>query len=473
MPEINAIHWFRQDLRLSDNPALNRAIAAGKLLPLYILDTQNTGSKPLGSASRCWLHHSLEKLSHSLNNELNILSGDPMSILKNIISEYDIKIVTWNRCYEPWQIKRDKAIKSELQELGAEVKTFNGFLLWEPWTIKNKAGSHYKVFTPFYRKGCLQAEPPRQPVAKKPKIHYLATPMLNKSVDQLELISQDLWQSDIMQQWQVGEQAAQEKLLDYLENNIREYKQGRDLPAKPYISKLSPHLHFGEISIHQVWQAVKNLSQDDNTDCFLSELGWREFAYSLLYHYPTLAHKNLQSKFDRYPWKKANSQLRKWQRGLTGYPIVDAGMRELWQTGFMHNRVRMITASFLVKNLGIHWHHGERWFWDCLFDADLASNSAGWQWVAGCGADAAPFYRIFNPTTQAQKFDPDGKYIKKYLPELAKLPLKYLFTPWLTPTETLTIAKVKLGKTYPKPIIDLKASRENALRTYRQQNNQQ
>lgn len=461
-----ALHWFRQDLRLRDNPSFALATQQAAVLPLFIFDELNCPKKVLGAASRCWLHHALLELNRNLGDELVVLSGDPLLIIPTLIKRYQIEEVHWNRCYEPWQIKRDTILKAKLRELGVSVNTHNGSLLWEPWEIEKKSGGHYKVFTPFYRKGCLQFIPPRNPVPKPKHIVYLSHNESLNNIDALHLMPGEPWEKAVMAHWEVGEQAAMRRLKSFIKNALPEYSDGRNFPAEKKISRLSPHLHWGEISPHQIWYAIKELPQNKDTDCFLSEIGWREFSYSLLYYYPKLASDNLQRKFDEFPWKKSKKLLTAWKTGMTGYPIIDAGMRELWQTGFMHNRVRMIVASFLVKNCLIHWHEGEKWFWDCLLDADLASNSASWQWVAGCGADAAPFFRIFNPITQGKKFDPQGKYTRHYVPELSALPDKYLYSPWEAPAQVLDEAGIVLGKTYPEPIVDISLSRQNALEAY-------
>ena len=461
------IHWFRQDLRLKDNPSFSASVKNGSIMPLYIYDDVNCIDRPLGASSRCWLHESLNQLKLSLNDKLVIKSGDPLTVITKLVKKYDIQEIHWSRCYEPWQIKRDASLKSTLQAMGVTVETHNGSLLWEPWEIKNKSGSHYKVFTPFYRKGCLQYVPPRNPVSSPRKINYFSHKEPTLSIDSLQLLPDSSWYQSMLSCWNVGEAAATKRLKKFIKEDVSDYSEGRNLPAEEKISRLSPHLHWGEISPNQIWYEVNKLNQNKSTDCFLSELGWREFSYSLLYHYPELSVQNLQQKFNKFPWKKNKKMLAAWQHGMTGYPIVDAGMRELWQTGFMHNRVRMIVASFLVKNLLIHWHEGEQWFWDCLVDADLASNSASWQWVAGCGADAAPFFRIFNPVTQGKKFDSQGLYTRMYVPELQHLPDKYLFSPWEAPDDILKKAGVKLGKTYPNPIIDLSFSRQRALEAYK------
>jgi deoxyribodipyrimidine photo-lyase len=290
------------------------------------------------------------------------------------------------------------------------------------------------------------------------------------TIDALGLLPDHEWGAKMTSHWQIGEAAAMTRLGDFVDGGLKGYKDGRNFPARPNTSRLSAHLHWGEISPNMAWYAaVEKRDQagfDNDIDVFLSELGWREFSHSLLYHFPQLPRQNLQSKFDSFPWRSDDNALRAWQQGKTGYPIVDAGMRELWETGYMHNRVRMIVGSFLVKNLLLHWHHGEAWFWDCLVDADLANNSAGWQWIAGCGADAAPYFRVFNPITQGTKFDADGSYTRRFVPELAGLPNKYLFNPWDAPALELQAAGITLGKHYPHPIVDVKQSREAALAAF-------
>jgi deoxyribodipyrimidine photo-lyase len=474
MPAIStppiSIFWFRQDLRLQDNPGLIKALEQGTCLLIYILDDTNAKDYNMGKASLAWLHHSLKSLNKDLNHKLNIYQGDPEKKLNQLVEKFKITSIFWNRCYEPWRVSRDQKIKESLTKLGIKVKSFNGSLLWEPWEISKKDGTHYKVFTPFYRKGCLQAAPPRNPlyISKYNLTNHLIKDTDSLNINALNLLSLKFdWADTMISHWQVGEEAALERLENFIDNQINDYKTGRDFPASEKVSKLSPHLHFGEISPHQVWHtALEKCEPSDDRDHFLSEIAWREFSYQLLFHYPTLPTQNLQRKFDRFPWALNEKHLMAWQQGQTGDPIIDAGMRELWQTGTMHNRVRMIVASFLVKNLLIHWHHGAAWFWDCLIDADLASNSASWQWVAGCGADAAPYFRIFNPVIQGQKFDPDGAYTKKYVPELKNLKPKYLFKPWEAPQNELKDTNIILGKTYPKPIINLKTSRELALNAF-------
>lgn len=419
------ILWFRQDLRLSDNPALAAACATGQpILPIYILDDDTAGPWKMGGASRVWLYHSLLSLKKTLP-PLIFFKGNPLDILPTIIRDTNATQIFWNRCYEPWRIARDKQIK---ETLSIPCHSENGSLLWEPWTIKKSDGTPYRVFTPFFRNGCLSAEPPRRPMPAPKDIQpYHGGIQTALPLDALNCLPRaPRWDKDMMAYWNVGEEAAQRRLRAFLEDGLKGYKDGRNYPAKPHTSRLSPHLHFGEISPNQAWYAAEGAGMAQNAendlDCFHSELAWREFAHSLLYFNPTLPEKPLNKKFENFDWAGVdNEKLDRWQKGETGFPIVDAGMRELWATGTMHNRVRMIVASFLVKDLRYHWRIGEDWFWDTLFDADLANNAASWQWVAGCGADAAPYFRIFNPTTQGEKFDPLGEYIRQWAPNSYKI----------------------------------------------------
>lgn len=463
-----AIHWFRQDLRLADNPSLQAAAAHGQVLPIYILDDHNAGDNVIGGAGRWWLHHSLNALNQSLDGQLRVFCGDAQKIILNLCQRHSITAVFWNRCYEPWRMQRDQELKSHLTAQNIEAKSFNGSLLWEPWEIQKADGTPYKVFTPFYQKGCLHNGPKiRTPQGAPQSLPCAPGNFSEASLDSLKLLPKIPWDKQLEPHWEIGETGAQKALEQFAQTGIAHYKSGRDFPAKAHVSKLSPRLHWGELSPQQIWHRIQFTGDNENVAHFTRELGWREFSYSLLYHNPELPRKNLQSKFDRFPWQKNPDHLRRWQTGTTGYPIVDAGMRELWQTGYMHNRVRMIVGSFLVKNLRLHWHHGQSWFWDCLVDADLANNSASWQWIAGCGADAAPYFRIFNPITQGETFDPSGTYTRRYLPELANLPDRNLFKPWLTPTDILARAGIVLGRDYPKPIVDLKTSREQALAAFK------
>jgi deoxyribodipyrimidine photo-lyase len=464
--KTTVIHWFRQDLRLSDNPAFLHAVKNGQVLPIYILDDESSKKYKMGAASRWWLHHSLSALNESLNGFLHVYQGHAKDVLQNLVDTHNVTAIYWNRCYEPWRIYRDIEIKNSLESSGVEVKSFNGSLLWEPWHVLKKDDTPYRVFTPFYRRKCLTVDSPSKPLAAPCDVQYFEGNVESSGIENLALLPKIDWSEKLANHWDIGEKAAQACLDLFLENGIYDYKEGRNFPAKKKVSRLSAYLHFGEISSNQIWYDVQMTGSTENQDHLLSELGWREFANSLLYHFPDFPHKNLQSRFDVFPWVEDEESLKKWQMGQTGYPIVDAGMRELWQTGYMHNRVRMIVGSFLVKNLLLHWHHGADWFWDCLVDADLANNSAGWQWIAGCGADAAPFFRIFNPITQGEKFDKSGEYTKRFVPELKDMPDKYLFKPWEAPVEVLKQAGVVLGKDYPYPVIDVKSSRERALKAF-------
>ena len=470
MKKGTAIHWFRQDLRLSDNPALDSAAQYETLIPIYILDEVNSGEFKMGAASKWWLHQSLTKLNESLDGKLLVYQGNPHEILNKLIEEQEVSYVTWNRCYEPWRIDRDKEIKRNFEDKNVAVESFSASLLWEPWTISKDDGTPYRVFTPFYKKGCLNSEEPRLPAGKVDLSNLYSKDLSSDSITDLNLLPTIKWYKSFEEEWNPGEIGAEQNLNSFLDSGLLNYKEGRNFPSQEFVSRLSPHLHFGEISPNEVWYRAKTKEGisgiEKSLAHFHSELGWREFSYYLLYHFPDLPNKNFQEKFDIFPWQENEEFLALWQKGNTGYPIVDAGMRELWQTGYMHNRLRMIVGSFLVKNLLIDWRFGERWFWDCLVDADLASNSASWQWVAGSGADAAPYFRIFNPITQGLKFDPEGEYTKKYVPELRDLPNKYLFSPWEAPENILADAGIELGKNYPKPMVDLKLSRETALEAF-------
>ncbi|MEY3017779.1 MAG: hypothetical protein RL336_914 [Pseudomonadota bacterium] len=463
-----AIHWFRQDLRLADNPALCQAVARGDLLPIYILDDESAGEHAMGGASRLWLHHSLQSLNQSLQGQLRVYQGNALDVLTQLCRDHDISSVCWNRCYEAWRIERDGQIKTALKAAGVEVISCNGSLLWEPWQVLKGDGTPYKVFTPFFKNGCLKAAEPAPCKPAPSEINFAEGAFgALANIEALALQPSIRWDEPMLQHWRIGEEGALERLKAFAEAGINDYKEGRNLPAKTFTSRLAPYMHFGEISPRTVWHAATLMGDDDNVYTFKSELGWREFSYSLLYHFPQMPRRNMSSKFDAFPWGDDTSALKAWQRGMTGYPIVDAGMRELWHTGYMHNRVRMIVGSFLVKNLLLHWHHGEAWFWDTLFDADLASNSASWQWVAGCGADAAPYFRIFNPITQGEKFDPEGDYTRRWVPELKDVPKKYLYQPWEAPPMLLKAAGVELGVDYPLPIVEVKASRERALGAFK------
>lgn len=461
-----SLMWFKKDLRVKDNPALNAACDAGKIIPVYIYDTAAPEGRLPGGASQWWLHQSLKSLDERLNGHLQIFKGDASKIVPQLMEDFGISHIFWNRTYEPWAIKRDKQLKQDLKDAGHAVKSFNGSLLWEPTSIETKSGTPYKVFTPYYKKGCLQASEPRYPMAPPARITYADVVQRGDGLDSLALIPDIHWYDTIEKTWKPGEEGAADRLSTFIQDAAQQYDEERDLPAVEGTSRLSPHLHWGEISPNQVWYAIKDKfgdGENKDIDTFLSELGWREFSYYLLYHFPHIVEDNFKEKFNNFNWRYSKNDLLAWQRGQTGIPIVDAGMRQLWQTGWLHNRVRMIVGSFLVKNLLMHWHQGEEWFWDCLVDADLASNTAAWQWVAGSGADASPYFRIFNPVTQGERFDKEGEYVAQYCPELKDMPKKYIHKPWEAPADALKKAGVELGKNYPEPLVDLKASRQRAL----------
>ncbi len=470
------IVWFRQDLRLHDNPALSAAVAAGApLIPLYVLDDETPGSWAMGGASRWWLHESLNCLDRDLRkrgSRLILARGPAAEVLRDMARETGASAIFWSRGYEPWAVRLERTIQRQLEGAGVRCRRFSGSLLFEPEDIKNGAGEPYKVFTPFY-KACLAAVRLAQPHKAPASLVRVPEGVDGDQLDAWALQPRKPdWAGGIAAAWTPGEAGARERLETFLDGVLAKYKVRRDVPGVDGTSRLSPHLHFGEISPRQVWNAVvstadaKNGRLDAAAECYLRELIWREFSYHLLFHWPHFPEKPFRPEFAKFPWASDSRLLKAWQQGRTGYPIVDAGMRELWTTGWMHNRVRMITASFLVKHLLIPWQEGERWFWDTLVDADLANNAASWQWVAGSGADAAPYFRIFNPVLQGKKFDPDGKYVKAWVPELAKLPTERLHEPWKASEKVQEQARIKIGETYPAPIVDLAAGRKRALDAY-------
>lgn len=470
-PEAPVIVWFRQDLRLTDNPALLAARDSGQpVLPVYVLDLEAPGGWAPGPASLWWLHHSLESLSGALEDvgaRLWLKKGKADEVIPALAKETKASAVYWNRRYEPWAVNRDSRLKQALKHDGIETRSFNGSLLVEPWDIPTKEGKPYKVYTPFWK--ALKAKgDPREPAPRAGTLDVYGGAPQSDDLSDWELLPRDPdWAGGLRETWTPGESGARERLNVFLESSLSDYAKGRDRPDRESTSGLSPHLHHGEISPRQVWHAtetaVSNQFTREGADKFMAEIGWREFCYNLLYHFPGFPDENFQARFDAFPWREDDEALRAWRRGRTGYPIVDAGMRQLWSIGWMHNRVRMIAGSFLVKDLMIHWKHGETWFWETLVDADLANNSAGWQWIAGSGADAAPFFRIFNPVTQGEKFDPDGAYVRRWVPELKDLPDRFIHKPWEADEATLARAGVKLGDTYPEPLVDHKKARERAL----------
>lgn len=466
---MTTLVWFRHDLRLADNPALHAAAARGKVLPVFVWDDVNTGGWPLGAASKWWLHHSLAVLEKALGGLL-LRRGDPREILPELVQQTGATAVMWNRLYEPAAMQRDRDLKELLRAMEVEATSHKAGLLFEPWEVQTGSGGDYKVFTPFWKACMDKADTVGEPLPV-PKLQLADMPKGDTLAGWQLLPTKPNWAKGWDDIWQPGEHGAHARLHAFLHEGLYGYAHGRDLPAANHTSRLSPHLHWGEVSPRQVYAATRaaaakqgQLAKD--ADKFLAELGWREFCHHVLYHAPTLPDENWRATFNAYPWEDNAAHLKAWQRGQTGYPLVDAGMRELWHTGTLHNRVRMVVASFLIKHLRTHWRQGEAWFWDTLLDADLANNAAGWQWVAGSGADGAPYFRIFNPTSQAAKFDPDGAYIHRWLPELAKLPPPHLFAPWEAPPEVLEKAAVQLGTTYPKPLVNHATARAAALEGY-------
>ena len=473
------IVWFRDDLRLSDHPALHAAASSGApLLCLYVLD-EESGSlrlprgRPIGSASRWWLAQSLRSLQASLTTRgqtLVLRRGPAANVISGLARAIQAPAVHWIESEIANQTAVERGVSAALEEIGVAARTFPSDLLVKPTSLRSKEGRGLRVFTPFWKRVLSLGDPPQPLPAPKTLKAGPKVPSDDLASWRLEPTRPD-WAAGLRDTWAPGETAAQERLKDFLDSDIANYTTLRDRPDRDGTSRLSPHLRFGEISPRQVWHAAsfaaaRKPAIASGVGKFLSELGWREFSRHLLFDLPQLAEKNLQTSFDAFPWCNDPKALRAWQRGQTGYPIVDAGMRELWHTGIMHNRVRMVVASFLVKHLLIDWRHGEKWFWDTLVDADPGSNPASWQWVAGTGADAAPYFRVFNPILQGEKFDPDGAYVSKWVPELARLPVKVIHQPWEATPMELAAAGVTLGKIYPEPIVDHKAARARALAAY-------
>ncbi|CAA6823317.1 MAG: Deoxyribodipyrimidine photolyase (EC [uncultured Thiotrichaceae bacterium] len=458
-----AIIWFRQDLRLQDNPALQSALEhAEHIIPVFIDDTKSTSLSQPGSASNVWLHHSLHSLTKDLQNTLGasliIRKGDPLNCLRTLLEETGAEQLYWNRCYDPASIARDTIIKQQLAQQ-ASIKTFNASLLYEPWEILKADNTPYRVYTAYWNR--MRRFGFNHPLSMSVLARQQQGPTPpSLCINDLSLLPSLNWADNMMQHWTVGEDEAHNKLTNFINTHLLHYKEHRNNPHLTGTSSLSPHLHFGEISPRQIVQAIIQYRDShpratEACEVFLKEIVWRDFAYYLLYHYPQTVDQPLDTRFENFPWLcDTEAHLEAWQKGLTGIPIVDAGMRQLWHTGWMHNRVRMIVASFLTKNLLIPWQEGEHWFRDTLVDADLASNVFGWQWAAGSGADAAPYFRIFNPVLQSRKFDSEGEYIRCWIPELANMNSKHIHHP------------EKAFNGYPAPVVDLKASRERALEAF-------
>jgi deoxyribodipyrimidine photo-lyase len=465
-----ALVWFRRDLRLADNPALQAAVASGRaIIPVFILD-ETDGVRFPGGAGLWWLDKSLQSLGDDLErlgSKLILRRGEAGKLILALIDETGAGAVYWNRLYDPGQCARDTALKAALKADGIAVQSCNGALLVEPWEVENKTGGFYQVFTPFWRAA-------RQRVGDfkvHPAPETLHAPKHWPTSDSLKNWGLHPTRPDWsigFDIWTPGESGAHSRLHTLIEHKLGDYPAHRDVPETEGTSRLSPHLHWGEIGPRQVWRAVEAATHrrpdlEPSAQKFLTELGWREFNHHLLYQRPDLPDHSFKPAFDDFPWRADRRGFAAWSRGRTGYPMVDAGMRELWATGYMENRVRMIAASFLIKHLLLDWRQGERWFWDTLLDASHANNVLNWQWVAGSGADASPFFRIFNPIGQGEKFDPEGAYIRRWVPELATLPAKYIHAPWTAPEPVLAKAGIVLGDTYPKPIVDHDKARGRAL----------
>ncbi|HEX6571663.1 MAG TPA: deoxyribodipyrimidine photo-lyase [Steroidobacteraceae bacterium] len=468
-----ALVWFRRDLRLADNPALAAAARhAERIVAVYVHAPEEEGAWRAGAASRWWLHHSLARLDEALRRRgipLTLRRGPAARELASLARETSATHLYWNRLYDPALVARDTLLKVELRALGLACESFNGALLFEPWEVLTTQGQPYRVFTPFWRAG--QAQLDALPAPVPPPIRLRGPAPRSEPLAAFELLPHVAWDAGLAQAWTPGEDGAHERLLEFCDDGLAAYTEGRERPDLPGSSRLSPHLHFGELGPRQCLAAVRNAVVDRpaaraSAETFLRELAWREFAHHLLHHFPQTTDAPLDERFARFTWAARPEWLEAWQRGRTGYPLVDAGMRELWATGWMHNRVRMVVASLLTKNLRQSWLAGARWFWDTLVDADLANNTLGWQWTAGCGADAAPFFRIFNPVLQAERHDPQRLYLRRWLPELARLPDAWIHRPWQAPAHVLAAAGVTLGSTYPRPIVELATSRRDALDAY-------
>lgn len=461
-----ALVWFTLDLRLNDHPALNAAAAAhDSIIPLFILDDSDPWQAQ--GAACWWLHHSLYSLQEAITlrgGQLILRRGASAKILADFCHNHKVDTIYCSRAYEPWLDQQQRQLHQ-----GLPIKRYGGRLLLEPDQITNGQGRAYQVFTPYYRH-CRSHYEPASPV-KIRKISWSTARYASEDLDDWHLQpNKPNWAKDFSTNWQPGEAGAVKKLRHAIDQVVEQYDSQRDIPHIEGTSRLSPHLHFGELSPRQVWHQIRQSPHlpDEQKEPFLRQLYWREFNSYLLHHWPSFPEQPFRKDFTQFPWRTSDEDLKAWQSGRTGYPIVDAGMRQLWQTGWMHNRVRMIVASFLCKHLRLPWQWGAQWFWQTLVDADLANNSGGWQWVAGCGVDAAPYFRIFNPILQGEKFDGDGNYIRQWVPELKDLPNKYIHKPWQAPDAILKQASVCLGKQYPQPIVDHQSARDAALAAYAQ-----
>ena len=464
---MTTILWFRQDLRLDDHPGLLSAVARGPVQPVFIWDPEGEGRWAPGGASRWWLDRSLRALDASLRakgSRLLVRKGDAAMVLAALAEELGADRVIASRRLEPAAIAQERAVAEALRTKRRDLDLHQTSLLRAPEDVRSGSGDPYKVFTPYWR-ACLRGEAIEAPREAPESIRTTTSAPRGDSIEALGLAPTIAWDDGLAETWKPGEAGAHARLAAFAAGAVKGYGSGRDRPEIVGTSMLSPHLHFGEVSPRRVWQAIGGgrATRSADADKFLAEIGWREFAHHVLAAFPRTAERPLRPEFERFPWRRDAKALRAWQRGQTGYPMVDAGMRQLWRTGWMHNRVRMIVASFLVKHLLLPWTAGAEWFWDTLVDADLANNTMGWQWSAGCGADAAPYFRVFNPVLQGEKFDPEGGYVRRWVPELAKVPNKFLHRPWEAPPEVLRHAGVVLGRSYPAPIVDHAEARARAL----------
>jgi deoxyribodipyrimidine photo-lyase len=470
------IIWLRRDLRLADNPALHLALARGEHpVPLYIHAPTEEHPWAPGAASRWWLHQSLASLDRrlqALGSGLILGDGDSLECLRATARAVGAKAIYWNRLYDPALVARDARIKQALRGDGLRCESLKAHVLFEPWELATGTREPYRVFTAFWRKaapGLGHEAPLPAPTSLPP----LPDGLSSLPLDALGLLPRIAWDSGLAAAWEVGEPAALARLERFIDRALAGYARGRDLPGVAGTSGLSPHLHLGEISPCQVLETLARRvpwGLAGVAEPFVRELGWREFAHHLLYHFPRTPDEPLDRRFTAFPWRTegADVLLAAWQRGRTGIPLVDAGMGELWHTGWMHNRVRMVVAALLTKHLRLPWQAGARWFWDTLVDADLAANTLGWQWSAGCGADAAPYFRVFNPVRQGERFDSKGDYVRRWCPELATLPDRWVHQPWTAPASLLRAAGVDLGHSYPAPVVDLAESRREALTAWAQ-----
>ena len=472
MSDPSVLVWLRADLRSADNPALLAARREGlAVIPVFTWSPEDEGDWPPGGASRLWLHHALARLDNDLQargSRLILRRGRAVEVLATLVRDVNARAVHWNRRYEPAAVAVERDVGHALQRAGCATHEHQAGLLVEPWSIATAAGTPLRVFTPFWKRWLAMVEP----TAPLPAPASLQAPPAwpsSMALEELGLCPPLAWTGVLERHWDLPGTSAEEALERFVESAIARYDVGRDFPAGDDVSRLSPYLHTGELGPRQAWAAAHEgggITPSASAGAWLRQLAWREFAHHLLHHFPATTNQPLRPEFEHFPWQQQPGALRRWQRGATGYPLVDAGMRELWHTGWMHNRVRMVVASFLVKHLLVHWREGARWFWDTLVDADLANNTFGWQWVSGCGADAAPYFRIFNPVAQGERFDAEGEYVRRWVPELSRLPARFVHQPWTAPGNVLAYAGVHLGENYPRPMVEHAAARKAALAAY-------